>query len=248
MAANLLQEMRKHSHIDIDCNDAEVARRFQPFQDMTSNQMIVLAQVRQTSHADLIPEACLLAQRSQSQFADVSPADLAVDYVTALLGKRVADHLHPQGFVHAQTLPSAAYSSADTIKHALRLVQVYRQVGVPKDRVCIKVPCTPEGLEACEALEGLHYVRTLATTCFSVAQGLAAGRAGCRYVAPYVNPLIVHVDPSQHKKTTDPLTEMTGTQVTFAIQKAYKDRGVSTQVLAARCGLNPCTHYSTTRT
>jgi len=89
-------------------------------------------------------------------------------------------------------------------------------------------------LEACAILESEYGVRTLATTCFSLAQGLAAAQAGCRYVAPYVNPLIVHIDPSQHENTSDPLKAMKGVQVTFAIQKAYRARQMETQVLAAR--------------
>lgn len=146
----------------------------------------------------------------------------------------MAQHLHPQGFLHAQTLPSHAHDTEQTVQHALRLVKVYGDLGLPRSRICIKIPSTEEGLEACAVLEDQHDIRTLATTCFTVAQALAAGRAGCRYVAPYVNPLIVHIDPSQHKKTQDPLAELTGLQVTFAIQKAYKDVGVKTQVLAAR--------------
>lgn len=136
--------------------------------------------------------------------------------------------------MHAQTLPSVAHNIADTVRHALRLVKVYRQVGIPQERVCIKIPSTLEGLEACRVLEKEHDVRTLATTCFSVAQGLAAAQAGCRYVAPYVNPLIVHIDPAQHRITSDPLKELKGVRVTFAIQKTYRELGYSTQVLAAR--------------
>lgn len=105
---------------------------------------------------------------------------------------------------------------------------------MPQERVCIKIPSTREGIEACAILEKQHNVRTLATTCFSLAQGLAAAQAGCRYLAPYVNPLIVHIDPSQHKITSDPLTELKGVQVTFAIQKSFRKSGVKTQVLAAR--------------
>jgi transaldolase len=105
---------------------------------------------------------------------------------------------------------------------------------MPKERVCIKIPSTTEGLRACAELESKHGIHTLATTCFTVAQGLAAAEAGCRYVAPYVNPLVVHIDASQHKKTRDPLKELTGMQVTFEIQKAYKEKSAKTQVLAAR--------------
>lgn len=102
-------------------------------------------------------------------------------------------------------------------------------------RICIKIPATREGLEACEVLGSQPKpIRTLATMCFSVAQGLKAAQSGCMYVAPYVNPLIVHIDPTKHVKYEDPLKEMTGVQVTFAIQELFDKLREKTKVLAAR--------------
>ena len=136
--------------------------------------------------------------------------------------------------MHAQTLPSKAYDTEATIAHALRLVKVYGLAEIPQSRVCIKIPSTKEGIEACRTLEREHNVRTLATTCFTLAQGLAAAQADCTYVAPYVNPLIVHLDPSQHTIYEDPLDGLTGMRVTFEIQKAYAQQHAKTKVLAAR--------------
>ena len=153
---------------------------------------------------------------------------------TVLLGKVVASHLHPTGYVHAQTLPSKAYNTEATISHALRLVKVYQLAEIPQTRVCIKIPSTVEGIAACAVLEKEHNVRTLATTCFTVAQGLAAAEANCTYVAPYINPLRVHMDKSTHVVFDDPLPNLTGLQVAFLIQQNYAHSQAKTQVLAAR--------------
>jgi transaldolase len=132
-------------------------------------------------------------------------------------------------------MPSKANDTAATVQHALRLVKVYELANIPRRRVCIKIPSTVEGIAACEELEQQHDVRTLATTCFTVAQGLAAAKANCTYVAPYVNPLIVHLDPSKHTVYDDPLPNLTGLQVSFAIQQEYRKMQAKTKVLAARC-------------
>lgn len=160
---------------------------------------------------------------------------------TVLLGKVVALHLHPQGYVHAQTLPSLAYDTAKTVQNALQLVSIYGLAEIPKSRVCIKIPSTSAGLEACRILESEHDVRTLATTCFTFAQGMTARKNGCTYVAPYVNPLIVHLDPSKHVKYDNPLQDMQGMQVTFDLERAFHrdthadtaSGGGKTKVLAA---------------
>ena len=61
-------------------------------------------------------------------------------------------------------------------------------------RVCIKIPSTWEGLQACRLLESTG-TTTLATTLFSIEQFILAGEVGCHYIAPYVNELKVHFEP-----------------------------------------------------
>jgi transaldolase len=65
---------------------------------------------------------------------------------------------------------------------------------VDPSRICIKVPSTWEGIQACLELESKG-IRTLATTIFSIEQAVLAAEACCKYIAPYVNELRVHFDP-----------------------------------------------------
>lgn len=60
-------------------------------------------------------------------------------------------------------------------------------------RVCIKVPSTWEGLQACRALQATG-ITTLATTLFTLAQAVVAGEVGCHYIAPYLNELRVQTE------------------------------------------------------
>lgn len=62
--------------------------------------------------------------------------------------------------------------------------------------MCIKIPSTWEGLQACRKLEAIG-VTTLATTLFTLEQVAVAGEVKCHYIAPYVNELRVHFDPTQ---------------------------------------------------
>lgn len=60
-------------------------------------------------------------------------------------------------------------------------------------RVCIKIPSTWEGLQACRLLESTG-TTTLATTLFNMEQAVLAGEVGCHYIAPYINELKVHFE------------------------------------------------------
>lgn len=78
----------------------------------------------------------------------------------------------------------------------LGLISLYRTIlpSFPSERVCIKIPSTWEGLNACRVLEkkGIH---TLGTILFSMEQVALAAEVGCSYIAPYVNELKVHFVP-----------------------------------------------------
>ena len=60
-------------------------------------------------------------------------------------------------------------------------------------RVCIKIPASWEGCQACRVLEA-EGIATLATTMFCMEQAALAADANCTYIAPYINELRVHFD------------------------------------------------------
>lgn len=75
------------------------------------------------------------------------------------------------------------------------IVELFRYLDSSFDhnRVCIKIPSTWEGLQACRILEASK-TTTLATTLFTIEQASLAGEVGCHYIAPYVNELKVHFE------------------------------------------------------
>lgn len=107
------------------------------------------------------------------------------------------------------------------------IVEIYKIVcpGFVSSRICIKIPSTWEGMQACKVLEkeGIH---TLATTLFSMEQAALAAHAGCTYIAPYVNELKVHFVPGY-------VDQDKGFTLTRSAQRYHKGIGSKTQVLPA---------------
>lgn len=60
-------------------------------------------------------------------------------------------------------------------------------------RLCVKVPSTWEGLQACRQLTELG-IQTLATTMFTIEQAILAAEAGCMSVSPFVHELKAFFD------------------------------------------------------
>lgn len=234
----LLENLRKHTVVDVDGNDAAIAEKFKPLHNMTSNQAIVLGELSKPAHQSIIPEGAKAAIKLAKEDGITDEnliAQLAADFMTVMLGARVLPHLDSTGYVHAQTLPSLAYDTAGTVAHAQQLVRLYGLVNVPRERVCIKIPSTVEGLRACAVLERLPQpIRTLGTTCFCVAQAVAAADAGCAHVSPYVNPLWVHWPDGKHIEYAEPLLEMRGMMALRDVQVEFRRRGITgTKVMGA---------------
>ncbi|MCJ1314380.1 hypothetical protein MMC25_008062 [Agyrium rufum] len=100
------------------------------------------------------------------------------------------------GCFHIQTYPAFTYSDAETVLNARRIVEIFKAPAPSVDpkRVCIKIPSTWEGLQACKIREKKG-ITTLATTLFTMTQAVLAAQVGCHYIAPYVNDLMVHFVP-----------------------------------------------------
>ncbi|AEO68193.1 uncharacterized protein THITE_2051797 [Thermothielavioides terrestris NRRL 8126] len=207
--ATLLDALRQLSVVDCDTLDAEgkpatlgaIAAKFGPFSDCTSNQAIAFAELSKIDsdgkplYQELIVESLQVAHWLFGKQTEATLEELAVELMMVGLSLRMAPHT--TGYLHVQTNPKLAYSAQKTIKNAERIVSHLRQLAPAFDtsRVCVKIPATWEGLQACRELEKKG-IATLATILFSLEQTALAADAGCRYIAPYVNELRVHFDPS----------------------------------------------------
>ncbi|KAI0365251.1 aldolase [Pilatotrama ljubarskyi] len=232
--ATLLSHVRTHLTVDVDSMDPDVAARHTTdqhrFCDMTSNQAIVYSEAVRPERAHVVQAAVAQIRSAEAELDLDTKVSDALDLLTVLLAKEVYPHI--TGRVHAQASPSAAYDTEATIQHAKKLVALFEANGIPKSRVCIKIPTTPESVIACNYLERLG-IRTLATCLFSVPQAMAAHQAGCLYVAPYFNELRVHFEPGVWKEYEDTAREHPMAPVIGAIVKLYGEIGARTLVMPA---------------
>ncbi|KAK4187485.1 hypothetical protein QBC35DRAFT_233195 [Podospora australis] len=197
---SLLEELRGLSTVDCDTLDADVARAIGPFADCTSNQAIAYGELTKVGgdgkpvHRQLILESIEVAHWMFGKQSDASLEELAVELMMVGLSIRIIPET--RGFLHVQTNPKLAYSTQKTIRNAERIISHFKHLAPDFDpkRICIKIPSTWEGIQACRELER-RGIATLATTLFCIEQAALAAEAGCRYVAPYVNELRVHFEP-----------------------------------------------------
>ncbi|KAK3317778.1 hypothetical protein B0T19DRAFT_435560 [Cercophora scortea] len=229
--ATLLDQLRGLSAVDCDTLDVDVAAKLGPFADCTSNQAIVFSELSRANsdgtpfHSKLIHESYVTAHWMFAKQSDATLYELVVEIATVGLSLRFAPYL--SGFCHVQTNPKWCFSTQKTIKNAERIVSHFKQLSPDFDtsRVCIKIPATWEGLQACRELEK-RGIATLATTVFCMEQAALAAEVECRYIAPYVNELRVHFDPAY--VDTDK-----GFPLCAAAQHYFEGRQLTTLVMPA---------------
>lgn len=97
-----------------------------------------------------------------------------------------------------------------------------------QSRLVIKVPSTWEGFQACRELKEAG-IQTLATTLFTIEQGILAAEAGCVSIAPFVHELRVHFDKT-FVSPRQPISSLTGIDIvtqTPSYLYVWRLRGIS---------------------
>ncbi|KAK4197387.1 putative transaldolase [Triangularia verruculosa] len=236
---SLLDELRGLSSVACDTLNADVASKFGPFVDCTSNQAIAYSELSRVNgdgklvYERLIYESIEVAHWMFGKQSDATLEELAVELMMVNLALLIAPHT--TGCLHIQTNPKLAYSTSKTIKNAERIHSNFSHLSpsTSPTRICMKIPATYEGLAACRFLEQ-RGITTLATTLFSLEQAVLAADSGCRYVAPYVNELKVHFEPGYVDPTrADSLLLCGLIQEYFSRLGAQRGRPVKTEVMAA---------------
>ncbi|MGD5980653.1 transaldolase family protein, partial [Xanthomonas citri pv. citri] len=124
-----------------------------------------------------------------------------------------------------------SFDTQATLAQARRIVALYAEAGIGRERLLIKIASTWEGIRAAEQLEkeGIHCNLTLL---FSFAQAVACAEAGVFLISPFVGRILDwHLANGAAKPATpqdDP-----GVQSVAQIWNYYKRHGYQTVVMGA---------------
>lgn len=130
---------------------------------------------------------------STIQYARNLPADVdsaedirverAVEYLAVLFGTEI---YRLTGRVSTEVDVRHSFNTPETVKAALRIIELYRVQGVPNEAVRIKISATWEGIQAGRILEREHGISVLITIVFGMVQAITAAEADVTCIAPYV--------------------------------------------------------------
>jgi len=175
---NQLDSLKKYTTVVADTGEIEAIAKYKP-QDATTNPSLLLKAAGQKQYAHLVEEAAECAQKqSGAARAEAFMDKLFVNFGTEIL------KIIP-GRVSTEVDAGLSFDTAGSVAKAHRFIDLYKQAGVDRERILIKVASTWEGIRAAEQLEkeGIHCNLTLL---FSFAQAIACAEAKVTLISPFV--------------------------------------------------------------
>ena len=118
------------------------------------------------------------------------------------------------------------------IDKAKRLIKMYEEEGIDKNRILIKLSSTWEGIQAAKELEENHGIHCNLTLLFSMAQAVACAEAKVTLISPFVGRILDWHIAHGEKKSFEPLEDPGVLSVT-KIYNYYKKFGYKTTVMGA---------------
>jgi transaldolase len=140
------------------------------------------------------------------------------------------------GRVSTEVDARLSFDTEATVKKALDLIAMYKEAGVDKERVLIKIASTWEGIQACRILEKEHGIHVNMTLMFSIGQAVACAEAGATLISPFVGRILdwyKNANPSKAEEyvknpSTDP-----GVKSVTNIYNYFKHFGYKTVIMGA---------------
>jgi transaldolase len=206
-----------------DTGDIDSIIRLKPV-DATTNPSLILKAAATAQYAELIHRA--LAPVRLLPVAAQLPA--ALEAVSVAFGAEILQHI--PGVISTEVDARYSFDIAATLAQARRVIARYRELGIGRERVLVKIASTWEGICAARLLEqeGIHCNLTLL---FNFTQAQAAAEANVTLISPFVGRILdwyaAHTG-EKYSAETDP-----GVCSVKAIYQYYKAVGHKTIVMAA---------------
>ncbi len=220
---NLLESLKLYSSVVADTGDIDSIAKFKP-EDSTTNPSLILNAAKMPQYSSLVKEAIFLAKQSK----EGDWIDDAIDHLSVKFGLELLKHV--PGRVSTEVDAAFSFDTSATIQKARKLIALYENEGVPKERVLIKIAATWEGIKAAEQLEK-EGIQCNLTLIFSLAQAIACANAGVYLISPFVGRILdwyVTNTGKSYSALEDP-----GVKSVKEIYNYFKKHGHETIVMAA---------------
>ena len=216
---NKLQQLSDMTVVVADTGELSAIAEYKP-QDATTNPSLLLKVAQDAKYAPIIEQSIASANGNLVDAVDNFGVEIGCEILKIIPGR-----------VSTEVDARLSFDTQATIDKARKLIALYQERGIGKERILIKIASTWEGIKAAEQLEkeGIHCNLTLL---FSFAQAVACAEAGVFLISPFVGRILDWYKANGGQESYAPLEDPGVVSVT-KIYNYYKQHGYKTIVMGA---------------
>jgi len=224
-ALNQLEQLKRFTKVVADTGDFATLKEYAP-QDATTNPSLIFKAAQMPGYKSLVEKA--IADNRKSGLSGDAQLEDIMDHLLVLFGTEILKIV--PGRVSTETDADMSFDTEALIKKAHRFIEMYKQNGISRERILIKIASTWEGIRAAEVLqkEGINCNMTLL---FSLPQAVACAEAKARLISPFVGRILDWYKKSTGKDYAP--AEDPGVVSVKEIYAYYKKFGHDTEVMGA---------------
>jgi transaldolase len=220
---NKLEQLKGMTSVVADTGDIEAIKLFTP-QDATTNPSLIYKAAQLPQYQTLIKQSV--------EWAKQQDGDLLVDSLDMISVKIGLEILKTvPGYVSTEVDARLSFNTVDTVEKARKLIGLYEDAGISRERILIKIASTWEGIQAAKVLEQEGITCNL-TLLFSFSQAVACAQANARLISPFVGRILDWFKKAEGKDSYSAI-EDPGVVSVSRIYRYYKAHGYNTIVMGA---------------
>jgi len=221
-----LDQLKKFTTVVADTGDFQSIKVFKP-QDATTNPSLLLAASSLPAYSQLVEDAITFG-KSKGKTTE-EKINFAMDKLAVNFGIEILKIV--PGRVSTEVDARLSFDTEANIKKAREIISLYKEAGIDKERILIKIASTYEGIQAAKVLEkeGIHCNLTLL---FSLVQAAECAEAGITLISPFAGRITDFYKVKENKTSYIP-SEDPGVVSVQTIFNYYKKFGYKTVVMGA---------------
>ena len=221
-----LDSLKKFSSVVADTGDIDSIQKFNP-DDCTTNPSLIFKAVQSNKYKKLVDE--VISNSKSRKFSQTEDqVNYIADQLTIAFGIELTKIV--PGYVSTEVDSDLSFNTEATVEKAKQIINSYKQSGVPKNRILIKIAGTWEGIQAVKKLEA-EGISCNCTLIFSLTQAIACAEAGAFLISPFVGRILDWFKSNTQKEydsSNDP-----GVESVEKIFNYFKKFNYNTIVMAA---------------
>uniref|UniRef100_A0A8C6T718 Transaldolase n=1 Tax=Neogobius melanostomus TaxID=47308 RepID=A0A8C6T718_9GOBI len=214
-----LNQLKQYTVVVADTGDFNAIEEYKP-RDATTNPSLILAAAKMPAYQALVDQA--IKYGNSKGGSEEEQVANTMDKLFVSFGLEILKKV-PAGL---------SFHKDEMVAKALKLIALYEEAGIGKERVLIKLSSTWEGIQAGKELEEKHGVHCNMTLLFSFAQAVACAEAKVTLISPFVGRILDWHKENTDRKSYEPHEDPGVVSVT-KIYNYYKKFGYSTVVMGA---------------